>query len=525
MKKRVIFAEEAKAQILEGAELLYRAVSTTLGPKGQNGVIEAYGEPIVTHDGVTVAKSIEVGREYKAKPGVRVGIEMIKSSSSKTNDNVGDGTTSSTILAYHLINEGMKLEENGKNPMILRRELEVAKEEVLAELEKLAAPLKTEKATIEIATISSENVEIGKEVGKMYHKLGKNAMVAVELDQSRSVTKYEIIEGYNFDRGVISPLFIQDPRTQTTTLENPVVFVAHQYLNRKDVADLVTEAYQAGHDCMVIIADDFKQDFIEAAIAGSQDMLLVGIKAPGFGEARPQLLTDIAKLCGTRVFGKGFPEKISDAKLEDLGKVGKVVTTNDETVLTGTQDVSEHIKDLESKLKTLKGAFDKQKLEKRIAQLRAKVGEIHVGGHTEMEAEERKMLIDDAVAATEAAVKDGIVPGGGTTYIELAKRLTDTSDGAAILKEALYAPFKVLMTNSGERYGKKLEQLTEYGKGFDVLGDGSLVDLKEHGIIDPVMVIKQAITNAISVAGSALTCGVLIANENVEEKETENDNL
>lgn len=517
MKKQVVFAEEAKAQILEGTEILYRAVSATLGPKGQNGVIEAYGEPIVTHDGVTVAKAIELGKAYESRPGVRVGVEMIKSSSSKTNDNVGDGTTSSTILAYNLINDGMKLEEAGKNPMILRRELDEAALAVLAELEKLSGPLKTEKATIEIATIASENAEVGREVGKMYHQLGKNAMVAVDLDQSLSKTEYKIIEGYTFDRGVVSPLFIQDARTQTATLEAPLILVAHDHIARKDVADLLTEVYAAGHDSLVIIADDFKQDFIEAALAVRDQMTVLPIKSPGFGELRPQLLTDIAKLCSTRVFGKGFPEKLAEVKLEDLGKVGKVVTTNDETILTGTVDVADHIKDLEAKLKTLKTSFDKQKLEKRIAQIRSKVGEIHVGGNTEMEAEERKYLIDDAVAATEAAVKEGIVPGGGTTYIELAKRLTLTTDGANLLKEALYSPFKVLMTNSGERYGKKLEELTEYGKGFDVLGDGSLVDLKEHGIIDPVLVIKQAITNAVSVAGSALTCGVLIVNEKAEE--------
>lgn len=525
MKKQVIFAEDAKDQILEGAELLYKAVSTTLGPKGQNAVIEAYGEPIVTHDGVTVAKAIDLSS--KEKPGVRVGVEMIKSSSSKTNDNVGDGTTSSTILAYHIINEGRKIETNSnKNPMVLRRELEEAATEVLEELKKLASPLKTEKATIEIATIASENPEIGREIGKMYHTLGKNAMVAVELDQSKSKTVYEVVEGYNFDRGVISPLLIEDARTQTTTCENPLVLVAHQYLNHKDVADIVTEAFQAGNDSIVIIADDFKQDLIERSlIVRQQGMQVVLIKAPGFGEARPELLKDIAKLCGTRVFGKGFPEQIHEAKLEDLGKCGKIVTTNTETVITGGADVSEYIADLEARLKTLKGAFDKQKMEKRIAQLRAKVGQIHVGGHTEMAAEEEKYLIDDAVAATEAALKDGIVPGGGTTYVELAKRLKSTTDGANILREALYSPFKVLMTNSGERYGKKLEELTEFGKGFDVLGDGSLVDLKEHGIIDPVLVIRQAITNAVSVAGSALTCGVLIVNEKKDEKDEDIDNL
>lgn len=521
MKKTVVFAEEAKEQIFEGAELLYRAVSTTLGPKGQNAVIEAYGEPIVTHDGVTVAKSIEV--TSKDKPGVRIGIEMIKSSSSKTNDNVGDGTTSSTILAFHLLDEGMKLVKNGKNSMILRRELDEAVLEVLKELTKLSNPIKTEKEAIEIATISSENEEIGKAVGHMYHVLGKEAMVTVELDQSKSKTEYEIVEGYTFDRGLISPLMIDDTRTQTTTLENPAVLVAHQTVNLHDVQRIVMESYQAGHDSIVIIADDFKNDFIDAALLKKGQMTIVGIKAPGFGEARPELLKDIAKLCGTRVFGTGFPSKVDTAKLEDLGSCEKIVATHDETVITGGHDVSDHIKDLESKLKTLKGEFDKQKLEKRIAQLRAKVGQIHVGGNTEMEAEERKHLIDDAVAATEAALKDGIVPGGGTTYVELAKRLNSSTDGSKILQEALLSPFKVLMTNSGERYGKKLEELTEFGKGFDVLGDGSLVDLKERGIIDPVLVIRQAITNAVSVAGSALTCGVLVANEKTEEDDDKDD--
>lgn len=520
MKKVVIFADEAKDQIFEGAEILYRAVSTTLGPKGQNAVIEAYGEPIVTHDGVTVAKSIELSS--KAKPGVRVGIEMIKSSSSKTNDNVGDGTTSSTILAYHLLDEGMKLVKNGKNPMILRRELIEASDKVLDELKKLANPIKTEKEIVEVATISSENKEIGKEVGHIYHQLGKDAMVTVELDQTKSKTEYKIVEGYTFDRGLFSPLLIMDSRTQTATAENPAVLVVHETVHGKDVAGLVQQVYQAGKDSIVIIADDFKDDFVAGALDLRDTMVVIGIKAPGFGEQRPELLKDIAKLCGTRVYGKGQKDPLNTARPEDLGTCAKVVATMGETVITGGQDVAEHIKDLQSKLKNTKGEFDKQKLEKRIAQLRAKVGQIHVGGNTEMEAEERKHLIDDAVAATEAALKDGIVPGGATTYVELSRRLTGSTDGSNILREALLSPFKVLMTNSGERYGKKLEELTEFGKGFDVLGEGSLVDLKEHGIIDPVMVIRQAITNAVSVAGSALTCGVLVTIEK-EDKKDEDD--
>lgn len=516
MKKQVIFNPEARKQILEGAELLYKAVSTTLGPKGLNAVIETYGEPIVTHDGVTVAKSIDV--ESTKKPGVRVGIEMIKSSSSRTNDNVGDGTTSSTILSYHLIDEGLKLIDNSKNPMVLRRELDEAAKVALTELEKLAKPIKTERETIEIATISSEDEEIGKQVGKMYHKLGKDAMVAVEIGVKPD-TEYEIVEGYSFDRGFVSPFMIDDARTQTATLYKPAVLIAHQSVSAADVAAVIQEAYASGADSIVVVADDFKNDFIELALAQKDTMAIVGVKAPGFGVQRPELLKDLAKLTGAKVFGTGFPTKVNTAKKEDLGKVEKVVVASQETIVTGGQDVSDYIKELEAKYEQLTGEFDKEKLGKRIAKLRAKVGLIRVGGNTEMEAEERKYLIDDAVAATEAALKDGIVPGGGTTYVELARRLKDTTDGSKILKEALIAPFKVLMTNSGERYGKKLEELTEFGQGFDVMGDGSLVDLKEHGVIDPVLVIRQAITNAVSVASSALTTGVLIVNEKEDEED------
>lgn len=513
MKKQIITGNEAKEQLLEGAKLLYEAVSSTLGPKGQNAVIEAYGEPIVTHDGVTVAKSIESVMD--CSPGARVGVEMIKASSSKTNDNVGDGTTSSTILAYHLIDDGMAKIQTGKNAMVLRRELDKAAEEVLSLLPDLAEPIKTEKSTIEIATIASENPDIGREVGKMYHALGKDAMVVVELGQ-KPVIEYEIVEGYVFDRGLLSPMMVLDQRTQSTTVKNPAILVCHQSVALKDVFQLCQELYNQGKDGIVIVADDFKNDLLDWALTRLGDFNVVGVKAPGFGEQRMELLRDISKFVGTEPVGPKFPKKIADLKPADLGTCREIVSTQSETVITGGQDVSGYIKDLQAKIKTTKGEFDKNKIERRIAQLHARVGQIRVGGNTEMEAEERKYLIDDAVAATEAALKDGIVPGGGTTYIELARRLKSSTDGAELLRNALEAPFKVLMSNAGERYGKKLEELTEFGKGFDVMGDGSLVDLKEHGIIDPVLVIKQTITNAVSVAASALTTGVIITRE--EEK-------
>lgn len=520
MKKIIITGDEAKEQLLEGAHLLYDAVSTTLGPKGQNGVIQAFGEPIVTHDGVTVAKSIE--NVKNASVGAQVGIEMIKASSSKTNDNVGDGTTSSTILAYHLMEKGMEKIKSGKNAMVLRRELDTAAEEALEILKDLSTPIETEKETIEIATISSENKEVGKEVGHMYHVLGKDGMVVVEIG-SKPITEYEIVEGYAVDRGFINNMQITDSRTQSTTLHNPAILVAHNTLAEKDVRPLIQEAFQAGKDCLVIVCNDFKNDLLEAALRSmSQDFLIIGIKAPGFGDNRAELLKDFAAVCGTEAVGNNLPRKVDQLTVKDLGTCDEIVITPNETIITGGSDVKEHIKDLEAQIKRTTGEFDKQKIEKRVAQLNAKVGQIRVGGNTEMEAEERKYLIDDAVAATEAALKDGIVPGGGTTYIELAKRLQGTTDGHTLLKEALEQPFRILMSNAGERAGVLLDKLTEFGKGFDVMGDMELVDLKEHGVIDPVMVIKQAITNATSVAGSALTTGVLICNEK-EKQDLERD--
>lgn len=521
MKKKVITGEQAKKEILEGAHLLYDAVSTTLGPKGNNAVLEAYGEPIVTHDGVTVAKAIENVQGISS--GARVGIEMIKASSSKTNDNVGDGTTSSTILAYHLLDGGMQRIEAGKNAMMLRRELDAAKDKVLAGLHKLSEPIKTEKAAIEIATISSENHDIGKEVGHMYHVLGKDGMVVVEMGQ-KPVIEYEIIEGYVFDKGILSPLLIQDQRSQTTTVHKPHILVHHGPVGLKEVFPLCQELYNAGKDNIVIICDEFKNDLLEWALT-RDDFSIVGIKAPGYGEQRMELLRDIAAFTGTEAVGTKFQKKISDLRPKDLGSVDELVTSNSETVITGGKDVTEYIENLKAKAAQQQLEFDREKVEKRMASLRAKVGQIRVGGNTEMEADERKYLVDDAVAATEAALKEGIVPGGGMTYIQLATLLDGKTDGEALLKEALEAPFKVLMTNAGLRYGKQLERLEgrEFGTGYDIMGDPEEpVNLKEHGIIDPALVIKQTVTNAVSVASSALTTGVLITREE-HEKDKEDD--
>jgi len=414
---------------------------------------------------------------------------------------------------------GMTRIQAGKNAMMLRRELDTAAEAVLKAVDKLSTKIKTEKETVEIATISSENHDIGKEVGHMYHVLGKDGMVVVEIGQ-KPVIEYEIVEGYTFDQGLLNPLLVTDPRTQTSAVKHPVVLVCHQTVGLIDVFQLCQDLYNAGRDGIVIICDDFKNDLLDWAVQRQGEFDVIGVKSPGFGEQRMERLKDLAAFVGTEAVGNKFPKKISDLKATDLGTCEEIVVSLSETVITGGGDVADYVSELQAKLKVTKGEFDRNKIEKRIAQMKAQVGQIRVGGNTEMEAEERKYLVDDAVAATEAALKDGIVPGGGMTYLRLANELQSSTDGAALLKEALEAPFKVLMTNAGLRYGKQLQALEglEYGTGYDIMGDPETpVNLKEHGIIDPVMVIKQTITNAVSVAGSALTTGVLITRE--EEKD------
>lgn len=513
MKKQII-KEDAKAQLLKGAKLLYDAVSTTLGPMGENAVIQAYGEPVVTHDGVTVAKSIDIDDEEA--PGARLGVEMIKVSSSKSNDNVGDGTTTSTVLAYHLINEGMVKIQAGKNSQVLRKEIKSAADGVIAELDKITKQVDTLEKCINIATISSENDEIGKIVGEMYHKLGKEAMVTVEVGAKTEI-EHEIVEGYTFDKGVISPHMITDTRTQSTTVVNPVILVSSKAVGLADIGHLVEYLYNDGHDSIVVIAEDVKQDLLASSISSRGAFNVIGIKAPAFGENRIEILKDIAILTGTKVYdGK------TKLTVPELGTCEKIITTHNETIITGGSDVSKRVSELEALIDTKDSEYEKEKIKRRIAQLRAKVGVIRVGGLTEMAAEETKHLVDDAVAATEASLKEGYVPGGAVTYLRLADTIKEKTDGAEVLKTALQYPFRVLMENCGHRPGLKMKELEGANPemGFDAF-TGEMVDLIDKGIIDPTMVVKQAITNSVSVAGSVLTAGVLVVNKKEKSDEEE----
>lgn len=488
--RKVLIGDDARDCILAGAKLLHDAVSVTLGPKGQNAVIETYGDPLVTHDGITVARHVDI--EDRTQPGLSAGVNFIKASSARTNTTVGDGTTTSTVLAYALLEKGINKIKLGKNPMTLRKELEEASKIVLDKLETISEKIETQEKMTQIATLSAENQEIGKIVGEMYYKLGKDAHISCELG-NKSHIEYEITKGYSFETGIVSPYMITNVEKREATVENPAVLVKRGTIELKSVGETVKTLYQDGKDSLVVIADDFAQDLINYALQTRNDFKIICIKAPGFGDTRDQYLADISALCGTTVDG-------------EVGTCEKITSDYEQTVIKGGADVTEHI----AKLKGATNELGEELLRQRISRLKSSIGVIRVGADTEIKAEELLHLVEDAIAATRAAINKGVVPGGATTYIELSKELDGKTDGSALLKEALSAPFRKLMENAGERGGVQLENIKEFGKGFDVMS-GKIVDLKEKGIIDPTLVVNQAVTNAVSIAGSALTTGVLIA--------------
>lgn len=511
VKKRII-KEGVKQQLLEGARILHDAVSTTLGPKGENAVIQTYGEPLVTHDGVTVANSIEI----EAEDASAIGLEMVKVSSNKNNDNVGDGTTSATILAYNIVKEGMHFIDSGKNSMILRKEIEVAALEAMEELDRISKPVTTEKEAINIATISSQDEAVGKTVGKLFHKLGKGAQVSIERAEKLGVES-KIVEGYTFNNGLSYPHMVRDKKTQSTTLDSPAILVSSKPLGMSDIATITQKLYSDGIDQILLITDELKGDLVVESQRNKGKFDIIAVRAPGFGDNRLELLEDIAKLCNTKVYN-GSQSFI----VADLGCCDKVIASQTETVIYGGEDVSEYVKELEVKLKEETSEYEKEKLIKRIAALRSQIGILKVGALTEMADDELKRLVDDAVSSTESAMKEGYVPGGGMTYIQLSKAIKGDSDGAKTLREALHAPFRVLMDNSGEQAGVVLKSLENepFGMGMNVL-TGEIVDLVKDGVIDSTSVIKNALKNSVSVAGSILTSGVAVLNE--KEKHEEED--
>ncbi len=521
MAKKVFYDQDARTRLLGGAKILYEAVKTTMGPKGRNVVIsKSYGAPTVTHDGVTVAKGVELADVDDETLGYKVGAELIKQAASKMNDVAGDGTTTVTVLTYHILNEANKLIAAGHNPMQLRKELETAAEGVLAKLNGLSEDIKNNPRRVaEVVTISAGDPEIGKLIAGIIEKVGKDGVVTVEEGQGLEMES-EVVEGFTFDRGFISALMVTDTTRMEAVYDKPAIVITDKKISSvQEFLPLLEKLANAGKKDLVLIAEDVEGEALATLVLNRLKGVFntVAIKAPAFGERRAEILEDIAILTGGQVISEERGMSFDDVELDSVGSARKVIVTKDEaTIIEGNGKPSAlkaRLSEIASQIKTATSEYDRENLEKRRAALQGKVAVIKVGGATETEIEEKKFRVDDAVHAVKAALEEGIVPGGGVTLVDLSKSVdASQSDGAAILKDALKEPFKQLMANAGLNPDLKLEKVLEAkkGQGFDVNHPAKLADMKAIGVVDPTRVVKGAIQNSVSVAGTSMTMGALI---------------
>ena len=525
MAKKVFYDDDARRRVLGGAQVLYNAVRTTMGPKGRNVVIsKSYGNPTVTHDGVTVAKGVDLDDVDDETLGYKVGAELIKQAASKMNDVAGDGTTAVTILTYHILNEANKLIAAGHNPMQLRKGLEAAAHDVLSKLGGMSEDIKGKKSRVaEVATISAGDSEIGDLIADVMEKVGKDGVVTVEEGQGLAMES-EVVEGFTMDRGYVSPYMVTDTARMEAVYEKPAILITDQKISSiQEFLPMLEKLAQAGKKDLVLIAEDVEGEALGTLVLNRLKGVFntVAIKAPAYGDRRKEILEDIAILTGGDIISEDRGYTFENAEMTMIGSARKVIVTKDETtIIEGSgsgAEVKARIDQINKQVEAATSEYDKENLEKRRAALSGKVAVIKVGGATETEIEEKKFRVDDAVASVKSALEEGIVPGGGVTLVDLSKKIKadgvdSESAGAGILKNALLEPFKQLMANAGLNAEAKLEKVMDAksGIGFDVNKPGELVTLKETGIVDPTRVVKEAIQNAVSIAGTAMTMGALV---------------
>ena len=523
MSKAIFYNDEARARLLSGAQALYDAVKTTMGPKGRNVVIDkSFGSPTITHDGVTVAKAVELSDDKAESYGYKTGAELIKQAASKMNDIAGDGTTTVTILTYHILNEANKIIAAGNNPMHLRRQLETASEEVIANLKAEAEEIGSKKEKVaQVATISAGDERIGEEIAAIMDKVGKDGVVTVEEGQSLTLES-DVVEGFTFDKGFISPYMVTDAARMEAVYDKPAIVVTDKKISSmKDILTFIEKLATAGHKNLVLIAEDVDGEALGTLVLNKLKGVFntVAIKAPGFGDNRSETLQDIAILTGATLVSADRGLSFDNADLSVVGSARKVIVGKEETTIIEGQgqvtEVKARIDQIKGQANIATSEYDKENYLKRAAALNGKVAVIKVGGATETEIEEKKFRVDDAVAAVKAALEEGIVAGGGVTLLNAIPCGKEApSAGAQILYRALEQPFRILLENAGLNPDEWLPQIhssEKRGYGIDVSQSvGKLVSMKEKGIIDPLRVTREAVQNAVSIAGTAMTMGALI---------------
>ncbi len=527
MAKQIKFNEEARASIKKGIDKLADAVKVTLGPRGRAVVIEkGYGAPQVTFDGVTVAKEIELEDKWE-----NLGAEFIKQAADKTNDNVGDGTTTATVLAHAMIDEGEKvIREKGFNVIQLAEELKKASASVVKSLESQRELINDNKKIKEVATLSAKDEEIGGLIATVMEKVGKEGIVTVD-DSNTIGSSYEIVEGMQFDRGYVSQYMVTNQEKMESVLEEPYVLVTDKKISSiQDILGLLEKIVQSGKKELLIVADDVDGEALTTLIVNKLRGIfnVLAVKAPGFGDRKKEMLQDIATVTGATFISEELGKKFESTELADLGRARRAVSTKDVTTIVDgkgdKKDIEARAAQIKAQIKKSDSDFDKEKLQERLGKLSNGVAVIKVGAPTESAQKELKQRVDDAVAATRAAMEEGIVPGGGIALLNVSFELfskpdaekTVKSAAISILRRALEAPVRAIVENSGESADRVIGELEKESakpwRGFNALTNKVIGDLREVGIIDPLKVTRTAFMNAVSVAANYLTIGAAVTN-------------
>ena len=525
MAKQLVFREDARRKLQSGVDKVANAVSTTLGPKGRNVALDKkFGAPTVTHDGVTVAKEIELEDPYE-----NMGAQLLKEAATKTNDIAGDGTTTATVLAQAIVSEGLKNVAAGANPMLLKRGILHAADIVSGDILEQSTAIDTKDEIANVASVSAQDSEIGNLIAEVMDKVGKDGVVTVE--ESRGLEfETEYVEGMQFDRGYISPYFVTNSETMESDIEEPYILIHDKKVSAaQDIIPILEKLHQVGKRELVIIAEDIDGEALATMVVNKLRgaINVLAVKAPGFGDRRKAMLRDIAVLTGGTVISEETGRKLDSVTVQDLGRAAKVVSTKDDTVIVdgaGEEGaIAGRIEEIRREIDNSTSDYDREKLQERLAKLSGGVAVIRVGAATETELKEKKHRVEDALSATRAAVEEGIVPGGGVALINAVGSLDDVSldisdenTGVAIMRRALEMPMRKIAANAGEdgaviiqNVRRAQQEQGNHRVGFNVM-DGQYGDMIEAGIPDPAKVTRGAIENSASIAAMILTTEALI---------------
>ncbi|MBQ9275760.1 MAG: chaperonin GroEL [Succinivibrio sp.] len=520
--KQVFFGSEARAQMLEGVNVLANAVKVTLGPKGRNVVLDkSYGAPNITKDGVTVAKEVELEGKFQ-----NMGAQMVKEVASKSNDAAGDGTTTATVLAQAIVNEGLKAVAAGMNPMDLKRGIDKAVDAAVTELKKLSTKCEDKKAIAQVGTISANSDEtVGNLIADAMEKVGRDGVITVEDGQGLE-DQLDLVEGMQFDRGYLSPYFINKPDTSTVELESPYVLMCDKKIsNIRDILPVLEGVAKSGKS-LLIIAEDVESEALATLVVNNMRGIVkvAAVKAPGFGDRRKAMLQDIAILTGGTVISSEIGMDLEKTTLDDLGAAKRIVITKDDTTIIDGEGKSEDIKDrvaqIRKQIEESTSDYDREKLQERVAKLSGGVAVIKVGAATEVEMKEKKARVEDAMHATRAAVEEGVVPGGGVALVHVARKIADLKGenqdqnvGIKVALTAMEAPLRQIVANAGQEASVIANRVREGDKdtfGYNAATD-EFGDMIEMGILDPTKVTRSALQFAASIAGLMVTTECMIA--------------